>query len=344
MNIDILRSAKLRYRSDDELVELTDYNVDNAFFAVNLLCDIPHYTLFTIPNDIDDLNPLECQYGPSHRLQTVLDEMIDFASSMDDDAADGDDETVQSQSTQPSQASNTRHTQPQKQSQQLTHSLSQSRVHSQKKSQTTRNALTPVSIAALGSRTVNNSSSRASRAEWEERVIAKSTYANLNTSMFPTLDAFVLSCVCVGGVQGRLNGWTLYHSTSMSSSGIAAFNTTDSGSKLDENASCENSTHSGINKVGDTQETRQYKIRYQIANNKFCGNVGRAHKSNGIMIDIDLNRGLAYQLCWDPDCRGYRSAPLSIPPSFRPDVSAIREYHSDIEILKFIETNPVLFG
>jgi hypothetical protein len=62
------------------------------------------------------------------------------------------------------------------------------------------------------------------------------------------------------------------------------------------------------------------------------------------MIDVDLSRGLAYQWCWDPDCRGYRSAPISVPQQCRPDVSAIEEYHSDVEMLKYMENNPVLFG
>jgi hypothetical protein len=46
---------------------------------------------------------------------------------------------------------------------------------------------------------------------------------------------------------------------------------------------------------------------YQIDKNKWCDNVGRPHKSNGIMFNVDLVNGIAYQTCWDHDCKGYRS-------------------------------------
>ncbi len=52
---------------------------------------------------------------------------------------------------------------------------------------------------------------------------------------------------------------------------------------------------------------------YQIIKNRWCDRVGRAHKSNGIYISVDINQGLAYQKCHDPDCRGFRSVPTEIP-------------------------------
>ena len=367
MNADILCHAKLQFRTEDNnemtTMELTDYTVNHAFCTKYLLCYISRHASFSIPHsyrvDHHHQSSFDCLDGVPASFQTLLDNLIEFTSGSEISSQTyGDDETVGSQGTQgthhsqPSQASTIHFTQQQ-------HSHSQSQI----KSQSSRRALTPVSIAALGSRATTNTGGgggRAGRAEWEDRVISRSTYTNLNTSPFPELDAFVLKCVGVGGVQGRLNGWTIYHSafSSSSSSGMELSSSSSSASvnnimntasnSVDQNKlSCHNgSTLQGAhgNNICEPRTSRHYHIRYQIANNKFCGNVGRAHKSNGIMIDVDLSRGLAYQWCWDPDCRGYRSAPISVPQQCRPDVSAIEEYHSDVEMLKYMENNPVLFG
>ncbi|XP_053109420.1 DNA-directed primase/polymerase protein isoform X2 [Hemicordylus capensis] len=42
---------------------------------------------------------------------------------------------------------------------------------------------------------------------------------------------------------------------------------------------------------------------YDISNYRWCKNIGRAHKSNNIMIVVDLKRELWYQKCHDPICR-----------------------------------------
>ncbi|KAK9787246.1 hypothetical protein WJX73_007781 [Symbiochloris irregularis] len=51
-----------------------------------------------------------------------------------------------------------------------------------------------------------------------------------------------------------------------------------------------------------------------MAHNRFCNNVGRPHKSNGIFYVIDLTDGTWYQKCFDPDCRNYRSETSLLPP------------------------------
>lgn len=50
-------------------------------------------------------------------------------------------------------------------------------------------------------------------------------------------------------------------------------------------------------------------ITYDVINNRWCENIGRAHKSNNVMIVADLRLGVYYQKCHDPVCRGidYRS-------------------------------------
>jgi hypothetical protein len=40
-----------------------------------------------------------------------------------------------------------------------------------------------------------------------------------------------------------------------------------------------------------------------VRGNRWCGNIGRAHRSNGIFYVVDLQQGWWCQRCYDPDCR-----------------------------------------
>eukprot|EP00658_Telonema_sp_P-2_P042648 TRINITY_DN3063_c0_g1_i1.p1 TRINITY_DN3063_c0_g1~~TRINITY_DN3063_c0_g1_i1.p1 ORF type:complete len:471 (+),score=105.01 TRINITY_DN3063_c0_g1_i1:138-1550(+) len=53
---------------------------------------------------------------------------------------------------------------------------------------------------------------------------------------------------------------------------------------------------------------------FPIAHNRWCGNVGRPHKSNGIKVVVDREWEVCYQKCFDPECRGYRSDATAVPP------------------------------
>lgn len=57
-------------------------------------------------------------------------------------------------------------------------------------------------------------------------------------------------------------------------------------------------------------ETVMYAIR---GGYKYCGRVGRHHRSNNVILIADLRRGEMYQKCFDPDCRGYRSEAWAMP-------------------------------
>jgi DNA-directed primase/polymerase protein len=61
-------------------------------------------------------------------------------------------------------------------------------------------------------------------------------------------------------------------------------------------------------------------IVYQMGGSRYCDNIGRQHKSNHIMIVVDLNLNILYQKCMDPICRktGFRSVPHSIPMELNP--------------------------
>ncbi|XP_075466586.1 DNA-directed primase/polymerase protein isoform X2 [Ascaphus truei] len=44
---------------------------------------------------------------------------------------------------------------------------------------------------------------------------------------------------------------------------------------------------------------------YDISNYHWCENIGRSHKSNNIMLLVDLKREVWYQKCYDPVCRAH---------------------------------------
>ncbi|XP_032656283.1 DNA-directed primase/polymerase protein isoform X2 [Chelonoidis abingdonii] len=55
---------------------------------------------------------------------------------------------------------------------------------------------------------------------------------------------------------------------------------------------------------------------YDISRYRWCKNIGRAHKSNNIMILVDLKKEVYYQKCYDPVCRAknFKSESIPIPP------------------------------
>ncbi|KAJ3105337.1 hypothetical protein HDU97_008234 [Phlyctochytrium planicorne] len=59
-------------------------------------------------------------------------------------------------------------------------------------------------------------------------------------------------------------------------------------------------------------------IVYGIIGTRFCFNIGREHKSNGVYYVAELTRGHFSQRCHDPDCKYFRSHEESIPIEFNP--------------------------
>jgi len=57
------------------------------------------------------------------------------------------------------------------------------------------------------------------------------------------------------------------------------------------------------------------RITYQMLGNRWCECVGRAHKSNNIMWNVDLQECVCFQTCHDPDCRAlsFRGEVLELP-------------------------------
>lgn len=59
---------------------------------------------------------------------------------------------------------------------------------------------------------------------------------------------------------------------------------------------------------------------YDVLGYRYCENIGREHRSNGIMFVVDVNNGTYYQKCYDPDCRAvaFRSVARPVPPECLP--------------------------
>ena len=53
-------------------------------------------------------------------------------------------------------------------------------------------------------------------------------------------------------------------------------------------------------------------ISYNMLGNRWCENVGRAHKSNNIIWNVHLVYRVCWQCCHDPDCRGFRGKEIGI--------------------------------
>ncbi|KAK8727815.1 hypothetical protein OTU49_009470 [Cherax quadricarinatus] len=71
---------------------------------------------------------------------------------------------------------------------------------------------------------------------------------------------------------------------------------------------------------------------YEIAQNRFCYNIGREHKSNRVMYVVNLKNATYYQKCHDPDCKGFRSRLWSLPES-----TVFWQSMTDDEIMKWVE-------
>ncbi|NXP16694.1 PRIPO protein, partial [Scytalopus superciliaris] len=78
-----------------------------------------------------------------------------------------------------------------------------------------------------------------------------------------------------------------------------------------------------VNKDGLQGGIRQWNyfslkemLVYDISGYRWCENIGRAHKSNNIMILVDLKNEVWYQKCHDPVCReqNFKSQSRPLPP------------------------------
>eukprot|EP00873_Tetraselmis_striata_P020119 jgi/Tetstr1/440383/TSEL_028717.t1 len=97
-----------------------------------------------------------------------------------------------------------------------------------------------------------------------------------------------------------------------------------------------------------------------IRNNRWCANIGRAHKSNGVFYVVDFQSGCWFQKCYDPECRHFRSGAMPLPAALVPQqasggdlavaadaeseemendvmIAALEDYELDTACLKAVE-------
>ena len=79
-------------------------------------------------------------------------------------------------------------------------------------------------------------------------------------------------------------------------------------------------------------------VCFNMKGNRYCDNVGRAHKSNNIIWNVDLLDRVCYQSCHDPECRGYRGDPIDVPWDVNDEID---DYFLDYE-LSLLNENEVV--
>jgi hypothetical protein len=90
--------------------------------------------------------------------------------------------------------------------------------------------------------------------------------------------------------------------------------------------------------VGGIQRPLPQTVCFNMKDNRYCDNVGRAHKSNNIIWNIDLLDRVCYQSCHDPECRGYRGEPIDVPWDVNDEID---DYFLDYE-LSLLNENDVV--
>ncbi|KAI9911470.1 hypothetical protein PsorP6_008931 [Peronosclerospora sorghi] len=106
-------------------------------------------------------------------------------------------------------------------------------------------------------------------------------------SIFPSLDAFIRSQATKGGVQGEIRAIQMFPS-----------------SNSDESASLSGEGTQRKQSVEAKKWNSPYPwmIIYHMTRNRWCGNIGRPHKSNNVMFAVDIAQRTFYQKCHDPVC------------------------------------------
>ena len=161
---------------------------------------------------------------------------------------------------------------------------------------------------------------------------------DFRVSPFPLLDRFVSSQCSRGGVQGLLKSWAMVvrqRQRPADPQGPTWTATTREGPdrSIASTACADSPKHSSLTPMDyrlfpPAPPAHPYSavITYQVTNNRFCQNIGRMHCSNHIMLEVDLYKGLLFQRCWDPDCRGYRSPAEFVPSACLPSELNLDEW------------------
>lgn len=90
----------------------------------------------------------------------------------------------------------------------------------------------------------------------------------------------------------------------------------------------------GIHAVTSLNGALSYAIK---GGYKYCGRIGRHHKSNNVILIVDVKTRTGYQKCFDPDCSQYCSDGWEIPAWVFPEVKAGKNEVPGDEIEQFMD-------
>lgn len=90
----------------------------------------------------------------------------------------------------------------------------------------------------------------------------------------------------------------------------------------------------GIHSVTSLNGALSYAIK---GGYKYCGRIGRHHKSNNVIIIVDIKTRTGYQKCFDPDCSQYCSEGWDIPRWVFPEKKVGKNDVSGDEIEQFMD-------
>lgn len=84
-------------------------------------------------------------------------------------------------------------------------------------------------------------------------------------------------------------------------------------------------------------------VVYDIVKNRWCENIGRAHRRNNVIIVVDLRKGVYYQKCHDPDCKAinFRSPERSLPQDL---LAELKQKTLDVESLDRVDSSDYEIG
>ena len=80
-------------------------------------------------------------------------------------------------------------------------------------------------------------------------------------------------------------------------------------------------------------------ISFNMKGNRYCENIGRAHKSNSITWNVHLIDRICWQGCHDPECRGFRGKSIDLPEEVDAEID---EYFLEHELSSLNEDDIIL--
>ncbi|CBN75167.1 similar to coiled-coil domain containing 111 [Ectocarpus siliculosus] len=161
-------------------------------------------------------------------------------------------------------------------------------------------------------------------------------------SPFPAVDSFLRTLVGQGGTRGELRQWS-YTAGQVPPRTVEHDHQEGNGNGNGSgNAGGTGLVSPGSQSAPQPPATVVRKLTHQVANNRWCWNIGRAHKSNHVFLVTDLSRGEVRQHCHDQECRrsGYRSNPVRLPIGVAPLEDDLEAFELELGLAAAMRESP----